>query len=193
MGACRLWAPPGLLRAVPSAPNPGPRPRSPPPHYLPLPHPGRVCGHIQGELRSRGRERAGPQNIMEENQALPLEPGSSSSDAARSKMSHRIPGGGTWGGGGCRWSPRVAGERPGAGPAHPHGPWPPEALNCGVYDQAWPWASRPVRQPIKSQIISITFYCPCITTSTNPEYSWEGLMLKLMRQYFGHLMLEPTH
>ena len=89
----------GSSRAtVPSAPNPGPRPRSPPPHYLPLPHPGRVCGHIQGELRSRGRERAGPQNIMEENQALPLEPGSSSSDAARSKMSHRIPGGGTWGG-----------------------------------------------------------------------------------------------
>lgn len=36
---------------------------------------------------------------MEENQALPLEPGSSSSGAARSKMSHRIPGGGTWGGG----------------------------------------------------------------------------------------------
>ena len=22
----------------------------------------------------------------------------------------------------------------------------------------------------------------------NPEYSWEGLMLKLMLQYFGHLM-----
>ena len=97
---------------------------------------------------------------------------------------------GVEGGGG---SPRAGGERPGAGPAHPHGPWLPGALSGGVYDQAWPWASRPVRQLIESQIISTTFYCPRIKTSTNPEYSLEGLMLKLMRQYFGHLMQEPTH
>ena len=28
---------------------------------------------------------------------------------------------------------------------------------------------------------------------TNPEYSLEGLMLKLKLQYFGHLMEPPTH
>ena len=28
---------------------------------------------------------------------------------------------------------------------------------------------------------------------TNPEYSLEGLMLKLKLQYFGHLMEQPTH
>ena len=27
----------------------------------------------------------------------------------------------------------------------------------------------------------------------NPEYSLEGLMLKLKLQYFGHLMQELTH
>ena len=27
----------------------------------------------------------------------------------------------------------------------------------------------------------------------NPEYSLEGLMLKLNFQYFGHLRREPTH
>ena len=28
---------------------------------------------------------------------------------------------------------------------------------------------------------------------TNPEYSLEGLMLKLKLQYFGHLMEQPIH
>ena len=27
-----------------------------------------------------------------------------------------------------------------------------------------------------------------ILKAINPEYSWEGLMLKLKHQYFGHLM-----
>ena len=30
-----------------------------------------------------------------------------------------------------------------------------------------------------------------ILKDINPEYSWEGLMLKLKLQYFGHLMLRP--
>ena len=32
-----------------------------------------------------------------------------------------------------------------------------------------------------------------ILKEINPEYSLEGLMLKLKLQYFGHLMQEPTH
>ena len=32
-----------------------------------------------------------------------------------------------------------------------------------------------------------------ITNEVHPEYSLEGLMLKLKLQYFGHLMQEPTH
>ena len=30
-----------------------------------------------------------------------------------------------------------------------------------------------------------------ILKEINPEYSWEGLMLKLKLQYFGHLMQKP--
>ena len=37
-----------------------------------------------------------------------------------------------------------------------------------------PWTARRSNQPILKEI--------------NPEYSLEGLMLKLKRQYFGHLM-----
>ena len=37
-----------------------------------------------------------------------------------------------------------------------------------------PWTPRRSNQSILKEI--------------NPEYSWEGLMLKLRRQYFGHLM-----
>ena len=32
-----------------------------------------------------------------------------------------------------------------------------------------------------------------ILKEMSPEYSLEGLMLKLKLQYFGHLMEEPTH
>ena len=38
----------------------------------------------------------------------------------------------------------------------------------------FPWTSRKSNQSILKEI--------------NPEYSLEGLMLKLKRQYFGHLM-----
>ena len=38
----------------------------------------------------------------------------------------------------------------------------------------FPWTARRSNQPILKEI--------------NPEYSLEGLMLKLMLQYFGHLM-----
>ena len=152
---------------------------------------GLVDIHRVSQGLGKGKKQ-GPRTSWKRTRHFPWEPGSSSSGGARSKMSHRIPGGGNWGGG-WGWVTSAGGERPGAGPAHPHGPWPPGALSGGVYDQAWPWASRPVRQPIESQIISTTFYCPRITTSTNPEYSLEGLMLKLMRQYFGRLTQEPTH
>ena len=42
-----------------------------------------------------------------------------------------------------------------------------------------PWTARKSNQSIPKEI--------------NPEYSLEGLMLKLKLQYFGHLMEELTH
>ena len=48
-------------------------------------------------------------------------------------------------------------------------------LNCGVgEDLRVPWTARRSSQPILKEI--------------GPEYSLEGLMLKLKLQYFGHLM-----
>ena len=51
-------------------------------------------------------------------------------------------------------------------------------LNCGVWRRFLrvPWTARRSDQPILKEI--------------NPEYSLEGLMLKLKLQYFGHLMLK---
>ena len=42
-----------------------------------------------------------------------------------------------------------------------------------------PWTARKSNQSILKEI--------------NPEYSLEGLMLKLKLQYFGHLMEDLTH
>ena len=48
--------------------------------------------------------------------------------------------------------------------------------NCGTEeDLRVPWTARRSNQLILKEI--------------NPEYSLEGLMLKLKLQYFGHLML----
>ena len=49
-------------------------------------------------------------------------------------------------------------------------------LNCGVGEDSWrvPWTARRSNQSILKEI--------------SPEYSLEGLMLKLKLQYFGHLM-----
>ena len=48
-------------------------------------------------------------------------------------------------------------------------------LNCGVgEDSRVPWTARRSNQSILKEII--------------PEYSLEGLILKLKLQYFGHLM-----
>ena len=48
-------------------------------------------------------------------------------------------------------------------------------LNCGVgEDSRVPWIARRSNQSIQEEI--------------SPEYSLEGLMLKLKLQYFGHLM-----
>ena len=48
-------------------------------------------------------------------------------------------------------------------------------FNCGVgEDSRIPWIARRSNQSILKEI--------------NPEYSLEGLMLKLKFQYFGHLM-----
>ena len=48
-------------------------------------------------------------------------------------------------------------------------------LTCGVgEDLRVPWTARRSNQSILTEI--------------NPEYSMEGLMLKLKLQYFGHLM-----
>ena len=47
--------------------------------------------------------------------------------------------------------------------------------NCGVGEDSWvPWTTRRSNQSILKEI--------------NPEYSLEGLILKLKLQYFGHLM-----
>ena len=37
-------------------------------------------------------------------------------------------------------------------------------------------------------VLEKTFECPLDSKKINPEYSLEGLMLKLKLQYFGHLM-----
>ena len=52
-------------------------------------------------------------------------------------------------------------------------------LNCGVGKDLLrvPWTTRGSNQSILKEI--------------NPEYSLEGLMLKLKLQYFGHLMRKP--
>ena len=47
-------------------------------------------------------------------------------------------------------------------------------LNCGVGLLRVPWTARRSNQSILKEI--------------SPEYSLEGLMLKLKLQYFGHLM-----
>ena len=48
-------------------------------------------------------------------------------------------------------------------------------LNCGVGEDSWvPWIARRSNQSILKEI--------------SPEYSLEGLMLKLKLQYFRHLM-----
>ena len=49
-------------------------------------------------------------------------------------------------------------------------------LNCGVGEDSWrvSWTARRSNQSILKEI--------------SPEYSLEGLMLKLKLQYFGHLM-----
>ena len=49
-------------------------------------------------------------------------------------------------------------------------------LNCGIGEDSWkvPWTTRRWNQSILKEI--------------SPEYSLEGLMLKLKLQYFGHLM-----
>ena len=48
-------------------------------------------------------------------------------------------------------------------------------LNCGAReDSRVPWTARRSNQSILKEI--------------HPEYSFEGLMLKLKLQYFGHLM-----
>ena len=47
-------------------------------------------------------------------------------------------------------------------------------LNCGVGDLRVPWTARRANQSILKKI--------------SPEYSLEGLLLKLKLQYFGHLM-----
>ena len=49
-------------------------------------------------------------------------------------------------------------------------------LNCVVAENSWrvPWTARRSNQSILKEI--------------SPEYSLEGLMLKLKLQYFGHLL-----
>ena len=53
--------------------------------------------------------------------------------------------------------------------------WRIMLLNCGVGEDSWEsWTARRPNE--------------CILKEISPEYSLEGLMLKLKLQYFGHLM-----
>ena len=53
-------------------------------------------------------------------------------------------------------------------------------LNCGIGEDSWfPWPAWRSNQFILKEI--------------SPEYSLEGLMLKLKMQYFGHLIWRSTH
>ena len=60
-------------------------------------------------------------------------------------------------------------------------------LNCGVGKDLLrvPWTTRGSNQSILKEINQ------SILKEINPEYSLEGLMLKLKLQYFGHLMRKP--
>ena len=55
--------------------------------------------------------------------------------------------------------------------------WRTDALNCGTGEDSWESLELHAR---KSN--------PFILKEISPEYSLEGLMLKLKLQYFGHLM-----
>ena len=68
--------------------------------------------------------------------------------------------------------------------SEPVGPWKAEHRRIGGFKLCcWkrllrvPWTARRSNQSILKEI--------------NPEYSLEGLMLKLKRQYFGHMMQRP--
>ena len=51
----------------------------------------------------------------------------------------------------------------------------------------------PNLEPVPCSMSSSNYcFLICIPVSINPEYSFEGLMLKLKLQYFGHLMEELT-
>ena len=53
--------------------------------------------------------------------------------------------------------------------------WVPKNLNCGIgQDSRVPWTAR--------------ISNPSVLKEISPEYSLEGLMLKLKLQYFGHLI-----
>ena len=52
--------------------------------------------------------------------------------------------------------------------------WRMMLLNCGVGEDSWEFLGLQEDQTSLKEI--------------SPEYSWEGLMLKLKFQYFGHLM-----
>ena len=54
-------------------------------------------------------------------------------------------------------------------------------LNCGVWEDSWDLGSRRLSWTTRRSNQSIL-------KEINPEYSLEGLMLKLKLQYFGHLM-----
>ena len=55
--------------------------------------------------------------------------------------------------------------------------WRIDALNCGIGEDSWESVSWASRRSIQS-----------ILKESSPEYSLEGLMLKLKLQYFGHLI-----
>ena len=52
--------------------------------------------------------------------------------------------------------------------------WKTDAFKLWFWRFKVPWTARRSKQSILKEI--------------NPEYSWEGLMLKVKLQYFGHLM-----
>ena len=62
-------------------------------------------------------------------------------------------------------------------------PHPSASLSCCPDTVCTPGTEKTLESPLDSKEIN-----PSILKEINPEYSLEGLMLKLKLQYFGHLM-----
>ena len=63
--------------------------------------------------------------------------------------------------------------------------WTIKKAECQIIDPFEMWCWRILQSPLDSKEIKLV---SSVLKETNPEYSLEGLMLKLKLQYSGHLM-----